>query len=82
MLTCMLDGIVEAAYSIHSIEHMRDLITFMEELYRVCAPGAKVYIRSPYYASRKAFVDSTHVLPLYLQNRCRRYLWNVCEAIG
>jgi predicted SAM-dependent methyltransferase len=24
------DGSVEAAYSIHSIEHMRDLISFME----------------------------------------------------
>jgi len=55
------DGSVEAAYSIHSIEHMRDLITFMEELYRVCAPGATVLIKTPYYASRKAFVDPTHV---------------------
>jgi len=55
------EGSVAAAFSIHSIEHMRDLITFMEELYRVCAPGAKVYIKTPYYASRKAFVDPTHV---------------------
>jgi ubiquinone/menaquinone biosynthesis C-methylase UbiE len=55
------DNSVAAAYSIHSIEHMRDLIRFMEELYRVCAPGAKVYIKTPYYASRKAFVDPTHV---------------------
>lgn len=52
---------VGMAYSSHSIEHMRDLITFMEELYRVCAPGARVYIKTPYYASRKAFVDPTHV---------------------
>lgn len=55
------EGSVTAAYSIHSIEHMRDLITFMEELYRVCAPGAKVYVKTPYYASRKAFIDPTHV---------------------
>ena len=55
------DGSIAAAYSIHSIEHMRDLVTFMEELYRVCAPGARVYIKTPYYASRKAFVDPTHV---------------------
>ncbi|WP_447973281.1 class I SAM-dependent methyltransferase [Nitrospira sp. Kam-Ns4a] len=110
---------VAGAFSIHSIEHMRDLITFMEELYRVCAPGAKVYIRTPYYTSRKAFVDPTHVrfmteesfeyfkspnyyglntnfrtvsieyamrkpfkfLPRYLQKRCRRYLWNVCDEM-
>jgi SAM-dependent methyltransferase len=55
------DNSIAAAYSIHSIEHMRDLMRFMEELYRVCTPSAKVYIKTPYYASRKAFVDPTHV---------------------
>lgn len=55
------EGTIAAAYLIHSIEHMRDLLTFMEELYRVCAPGAKVHVRTPYYASRNAFVDPTHV---------------------
>jgi SAM-dependent methyltransferase len=55
------DSSVAGVYSIHSIEHMRDLTTFMEELYRVCAPSAKVYVKTPYYASRKAFVDPTHV---------------------
>jgi hypothetical protein len=33
----------------------------MLELYRVCKPGAKLYVRTPYYASREAFVDPTHV---------------------
>lgn len=55
------DGSISGAYSIHSIEHMRDLITFMEELYRVCAGGARVIVKTPYYTSRKAFVDPTHV---------------------
>ncbi len=55
------DGSIGGAYSIHSIEHMRDLITFMEELYRACAPGAQVLVKTPYDASRKAFVDPTHV---------------------
>jgi ubiquinone/menaquinone biosynthesis C-methylase UbiE len=55
------DGSITAAYSIHSIEHIHDLITFMEELYRVCSPGATVSVKTPYYASRKAFVDPTHV---------------------
>jgi predicted SAM-dependent methyltransferase len=113
------DGTVAAAFSIHSIEHMRDLVTFMEELYRVCAAGARITIKTPYYTSRKAFVDPTHVrfmteesfeyfkhpnyyglktnfrtvsiaynmrkpfkfLPAYLQKRCRRYFWNVCEEM-
>jgi len=40
---------------------MRDVISFMVDLYRVCAPGARVTVKTPYYASRKAFVDPTHV---------------------
>ncbi len=55
------DGSIAGAFSIHSIEHMRDVITFMEELYRVCARGAIVTVKTPYYTSRKAFVDPTHV---------------------
>jgi len=55
------EGSIEGAYLIHSIEHMQHLIAFMEDLYRVCAPGARVFIKTPYYTSRKAFVDPTHV---------------------
>ncbi len=52
---------IAVVYSIHSVEHMHDLIHFMEELYRICQPGACVYIKTPYYTSRKAFIDPTHV---------------------
>lgn len=52
---------VETAYVIHTVEHIHNLNGFMEELYRVCCPGAKVYIKTSYYTSREAFVDPTHV---------------------
>ena len=55
------DSSVHCVFCIHTVEHMANLIHFMEELYRVCAPGAKVYFKTPYYASRKAFIDPTHV---------------------
>ncbi len=45
----------------HIMEHIRDLIPFMEEVYRVCRPGAEVRVVVPYYASRGAFRDPTHV---------------------
>ena len=54
-------GTVTAVYLHNIVEHMRDLIACMLELYRICEPGAKLYIRTPYYASREAFVDPTHV---------------------
>jgi len=55
------EGSVAVVYLHHIVEHMHDLIAFMVELYRVCEPGAKLFVRTPYYASREAFVDPTHV---------------------
>jgi SAM-dependent methyltransferase len=45
----------------HIVEHVRDLIGLMEEVYRVCAPNAEVTVVAPYYTSRGAFRDPTHV---------------------
>ncbi len=45
----------------HILEHIRDLIPFMEEVYRVCRSGAMVRVVVPYYTSRGAFRDPTHV---------------------
>ena len=55
------DGSVSVVYLHHIVEHIHDLIAFMEELYRISSPGARLYIRTPYSASREAFVDPTHV---------------------
>ena len=55
------EGSVTTVFLHNTVEHMDDLVTFMEELYRISEPGAKVYVRTPYYASREAFVDPTHV---------------------
>ena len=45
----------------HVIEHMTNLIGVMEEVYRICRPGAVVHVVVPYYTSRGAFRDPTHV---------------------
>lgn len=45
----------------HVMEHIQNLIPFMEELYRACKAGAVVKIVVPYYTSRGAFRDPTHV---------------------
>jgi predicted O-linked N-acetylglucosamine transferase (SPINDLY family)/glycosyltransferase involved in cell wall biosynthesis len=68
------------------IEHLQDRIHTMNEIWRVCKPGAKVDIRVPSTDGRGAFQDPTHVsfwninsflyycseFPAYLQ-LCRKY---------
>lgn len=52
---------VDGMHMSHIIEHVRELIPFMEEVYRVCKAGAEVRVVAPYYTSRGAFRDPTHV---------------------
>lgn len=55
------DNCVDKIYSAHVVEHVRNFIQLMEEIYRVCKPGATVIISVPYYTSRGAFTDPTHI---------------------
>ncbi len=43
------------------LEHLPNTAKIMEELYRVCKPGAKIKIKVPYFKSTAAFKDPTHV---------------------
>lgn len=54
------DNSVDEVVCNHYIEHTKDLIAFMNELYRVMAPGATAIIRAPYYNSMRAWQDPTH----------------------
>lgn len=42
------------------IEHLDDLIAVMEQIHRVCRPGAVVKITVPHYSCANAFTDPTH----------------------
>ena len=59
------DGSIEEAHSSHCIEHLAAPARchFMNELYRVLAPGAKATIIAPYWGSTRAYGDPTHVWP-------------------
>ncbi len=55
------DSSVDAVYSYHVLEHMDDFLATMGEIWRVCRPGALVYVKAPHAAS--SFVtwkDPTH----------------------
>jgi SAM-dependent methyltransferase len=44
----------------HVLEHLHDLVAAMEEIHRVCRPGAIVRIKTPHFSSPNAFTDPTH----------------------
>lgn len=55
------DEVADEVHAHHVLEHVRNLVPLMEEIYRVCRPGATVHVSGPYYTSRGAFRDPTHV---------------------
>lgn len=54
------DNSVEEVYVSHYAEHTKDLIKFMDEIWRICKHDAKVTILGPYYTSIRAWQDPTH----------------------
>jgi len=42
------------------IEHLDNVISAMEEIHRVCSPGAIVRITLPHFSCANAFTDPTH----------------------
>lgn len=47
-------------YAYDVIEHLEDVVGVMEEIHRVCKPGALLHITVPHFSSANAFVDPTH----------------------
>jgi len=58
------DDSVEEVYVSHYAEHTKDLMKFMDEIWRICIPDAKVTIIGPYYTSIRAWQDPTHTRAL------------------
>lgn len=42
------------------LEHVHDVVAFMEEVHRVCAPEGVVHITVPHFSSGNAWRDPTH----------------------
>jgi len=55
------DSSFDVIYASHVMEHMKDNIEFMEEIYRIARANAKVIIRVPHYSGRSAWCDPTHL---------------------
>ena len=55
------DDSIETFYACHVLEHIRNILSLMQECWRIAAPGAVMHIRCPFAASNDAFDDPTHV---------------------
>lgn len=57
---------IDGFYASHLIEHIKDPLSLMEELYRVAKPNAGALFSLPYGSSDDAFEDPTHVRQYFL----------------
>lgn len=55
------DNSVYEIYCSHYVEHVRDLMRFMNECYRILKPLSVMTIVCPYWANVRAWQDPTHV---------------------
>lgn len=62
------DDSVDLIEGSHVIEHLRNPLPLMAELWRVAKPGAEAAFRTPYGSSDNADEDPTHVRRLFLQS--------------
>jgi SAM-dependent methyltransferase len=59
------DDAVAYSEGVHVIEHLRDPLPFMAELWRVTKPGGRVVFRCPYGSTDDADEDPTHVRRMF-----------------
>jgi len=52
----------------HIIEHVADMVKFLEEIHRLGKHGAKVKFVTPHFSSRFSFTDPTHLRHLGIRS--------------
>ncbi|MGQ9493406.1 MAG: class I SAM-dependent methyltransferase [Anaerolineae bacterium] len=55
------DNAFERILCRHIVEHITDLVGFMEEIHRIARTGALVEIVTPHFSNRYSFTDPTHL---------------------
>jgi hypothetical protein len=54
------DGRFREVWAYDVLEHLDDVVAAMDEIHRVCAPGAVVRVTVPHFSCSNAFTDITH----------------------
>jgi predicted SAM-dependent methyltransferase len=50
----------EEVHAYDVLEHVQDVVRTLEEIHRICRPGARVHLTVPHFSSANAFTDVTH----------------------
>lgn len=53
-------GAFDEILALDVVEHLDDVVTFMEEVHRLLSPGGTVRITTPHFSSANTFTDPTH----------------------
>lgn len=65
------DSSVDEIHLYHVLEHLREPLKKLEEIYRILRPGGILHMRVPHFSSMGAFTDITHIRPFgYLSFDC------------
>jgi len=61
------DDSVDAVYAYHLLEHLDDFLGFMGEIWRICRPDGRVYIKVPHASSSYVtWKDPTHKRGIFI----------------
>jgi len=55
------DSYFEEVYCLDTIEHLRDVVGTMDEIYRIARGGARVHITTPHFSCSNSYTDPTHL---------------------
>lgn len=58
------DGQIEEIHCSHTIEHLQELMPFMNECHRILKQGGIMSVVAPYYTSVRCWQDPTHIQPI------------------
>ncbi|MFZ1997086.1 MAG: methyltransferase domain-containing protein [Solirubrobacteraceae bacterium] len=62
------DNRFDEVHAIDVLEHVPDMVASMEEIHRICRPGARVHIVVPHFSSNNSYTDPTHAHHLSLMS--------------
>ncbi len=54
------DSSMDIVYAHSVVEHLTDIVSFMDEVWRVLKPGGRLIMAVPYFRSIDSFTDITH----------------------